>query len=304
MRLVCPNCDAQYEVDAAAIPEAGRDVQCSSCGHAWFQAHPQVEADRQLDEEVFARDALEAMNAPMIDVVSGTEKAVPPEIVEAMPDSLAGAAAAAEPETVASGAGMPRRKVLDDTVLAVLREEAEREAAVRLTDAPRGVEVQPELGLQPPPVVTAATAAAVPASVLAARERFKDLSSDTADLAEDEVGADARPAHRRELLPDIEEINSTLRASGEPRGEGDEAALPPAFEDRRKGFRSGFVLMIVIAVALWFAYTMSPRIVAQMPASAPAMQAYVAAVNTARIKVDSALQSASKSLRNLSGQDR
>ncbi|MGR3757670.1 MAG: zinc-ribbon domain-containing protein, partial [Tranquillimonas sp.] len=36
MRLVCPNCAAQYEVDPALIPEGGRDVQCSSCGETWF----------------------------------------------------------------------------------------------------------------------------------------------------------------------------------------------------------------------------------------------------------------------------
>ena len=37
MRLICPNCDAQYEVDAAMIPASGRDVQCSNCGKTWFQ---------------------------------------------------------------------------------------------------------------------------------------------------------------------------------------------------------------------------------------------------------------------------
>ena len=37
MRLVCPNCDAKYEVPEDAIPETGRDVQCANCGHAWFQ---------------------------------------------------------------------------------------------------------------------------------------------------------------------------------------------------------------------------------------------------------------------------
>lgn len=37
MRLICPNCDAQYEVDAAMIPASGRDVQCSNCGTTWFQ---------------------------------------------------------------------------------------------------------------------------------------------------------------------------------------------------------------------------------------------------------------------------
>jgi len=37
MRLTCPDCAAQYEVADGAIPEAGRDVQCSNCGHTWFQ---------------------------------------------------------------------------------------------------------------------------------------------------------------------------------------------------------------------------------------------------------------------------
>ncbi len=40
MRLTCPKCDARYEVAAAAIPTEGRDVQCSGCGHTWFQPHP------------------------------------------------------------------------------------------------------------------------------------------------------------------------------------------------------------------------------------------------------------------------
>src|SRR5690606_18399238 len=37
MRLICPSCGAQYEVDESVIPDGGRDVQCSNCGHAWFQ---------------------------------------------------------------------------------------------------------------------------------------------------------------------------------------------------------------------------------------------------------------------------
>ncbi|NOX39819.1 MAG: hypothetical protein GXP05_04695 [Alphaproteobacteria bacterium] len=44
MRLVCPNCAAQYEVDDSAIPENGRDVQCANCGNTWFQG-PAAAAD-------------------------------------------------------------------------------------------------------------------------------------------------------------------------------------------------------------------------------------------------------------------
>lgn len=37
MRLVCPNCVAQYEVADGTIPDTGRDVQCANCNHIWFQ---------------------------------------------------------------------------------------------------------------------------------------------------------------------------------------------------------------------------------------------------------------------------
>ncbi|MDU8944031.1 zinc-ribbon domain-containing protein [Ovoidimarina sediminis] len=50
MRLICPNCDAQYEVDAAMIPASGRDVQCSNCGRTWFQ-EPQAAEPLVLAEE-------------------------------------------------------------------------------------------------------------------------------------------------------------------------------------------------------------------------------------------------------------
>jgi len=37
MRLVCPNCDSNYEVDLSLFPEEGREVQCSNCEHKWTQ---------------------------------------------------------------------------------------------------------------------------------------------------------------------------------------------------------------------------------------------------------------------------
>jgi len=50
MRLICPNCGAQYEVPDSVIPQSGRDVQCSSCGNTWFQRHP-LQADAAEPED-------------------------------------------------------------------------------------------------------------------------------------------------------------------------------------------------------------------------------------------------------------
>ena len=44
MRLICPNCSAQYEIDASLVPDEGRDVQCSNCGHTWFELPPAEDA--------------------------------------------------------------------------------------------------------------------------------------------------------------------------------------------------------------------------------------------------------------------
>ncbi|SHM29820.1 MJ0042 family finger-like domain-containing protein [Paracoccus solventivorans] len=48
MRLICPRCGAQYEIDAAAIPAAGRDVECSACDHVW-RAWPVSEPAEPFD---------------------------------------------------------------------------------------------------------------------------------------------------------------------------------------------------------------------------------------------------------------
>ena len=36
MRLLCPKCDAEYELADGIIPNTGRDVQCSNCDTIWF----------------------------------------------------------------------------------------------------------------------------------------------------------------------------------------------------------------------------------------------------------------------------
>ncbi|TRD20716.1 zinc-ribbon domain-containing protein [Palleronia caenipelagi] len=40
MRLICPNCAAQYEVDAALLPAEGRVVLCSACQNKWHFVPP------------------------------------------------------------------------------------------------------------------------------------------------------------------------------------------------------------------------------------------------------------------------
>jgi predicted Zn finger-like uncharacterized protein len=335
MRLVCPNCDAQYELDDGAIPESGRDVQCSNCGHAWFQRSPDLEAELEAEDALFgaapgmqtpqpvskpsAAADLSANQAWLDDqydedaaaaVPSGDKSAAAvqaPVAPKPAPQALSAkthpptltpppvwepsetTVPPESPEVQAPIPVMPRRG-LDESLLAVLREEAERETAVRRSETPRSLESQPELGLEE---TTGAASAAK-----AVRDRLARLRGQE---AEPEITE--KPTARRDLLPDIEEINSTLRASTENRS-GDEVAVEQLETGKpasNSGFRSGFSLMLLLAVVLVATYLAAPRIAEHLPATKGAMESYVVAVDNGRIWLDGAMRSAISALQSLTG---
>lgn len=244
MRLVCPNCDAEYEVDASVIPDTGRDVQCSNCGHTWFQPSPAVEAAAEAEEALY-----EAPPAPAAPI------------------------APAAPE--------PVLRSIDESVLAVLREEAEREVEARKSETPPVIETQTEMGLVP--------------TTMPARVTRRDAP---------DTGAE-KPQPRRDLLPEIEELNSTLRSSSEKRA--GEAMLMaetgPVEAPKRSGFRSGFTLMILIAIAMAVIYIMAPKLALQFPAAAGVLNAYIAWVDQLRTGLDRMVTQAIGFLNGLIGKN-
>jgi hypothetical protein len=258
---------------------------------------------------VFGTDARDAVEPAAAEgAVAAPEEPAEPEPDAPEPD--------AEPDlpTEPVAAGEPARngatrQTLAESVLSVLREEAARETAVRREEeptarigAPSGsMETQTEFGLDASaaPSGTAATSAA--ARHIA---RLKGTDSDLPPAPPSDPLPEPEPkaAARRDLLPDIEEINSTLRADSDRAQEAmDSVDALPDLRPRRRGFRSGFILMMILAVALAMAYVMAPRIIAQIPGSAPTMRAYVAAVDRGRLWLDGMMQSASGSVRNFSG---
>lgn len=274
MRLICPNCDAQYEVDDGAIPEAGRDVQCSNCGHAWFQGR-----------EVVAEDLSDALYRE-------------PEPVAAAPAAVAQTEDYDEDEGLPPpppvAAAAPVQRKLDDDVLAILREEAEREMAARRAES-GPIEMQGDLGLPPPvsPMVGSAASAAA-ASAATRTDAERRIAS-----MKGEASPALRPAARRDLLPDIEEINSSLRPNDMAASLVEEAQ--PKHARKSSGFRSGFALVLIVAVVAVVVYVMAPQISAQIPGAAEAMQSYVATVDALRLSVDGLMKRATGALNGLTG---
>lgn len=400
MRLVCPNCEAKYEVPEDAIPETGRDVQCANCGHSWYQMRPRAAGAEvtaaaaappapapsppQRAEPVVEVAAVAEAPAPVAEpepdvvepvaydpVVEATPvddgvvavdlgSAPPADILEETTDGLAkadAALAAAEPvveepadiipafETirVATGFAEPASAspealvevasdvlsaqdmvgvdaaivdaqmvsasdaplgeavvsddlviteasddiateadlttaaapvaayAVDESVLAILREEADREAQARKAEAARPLETQTDLGIE----------AAIPAA--------KKVIEVISPAHEPEI--DDKHAARRTRLPDVEEINSTLRPSETAQdGSGADGAMPMV--EGRSSFRSGFLLVMTVAILGSALYGSADAIADVVPALAGPLKAYVSFVDSLRLQLDGLMQSA------------
>jgi len=276
MRLICPNCDAQYEVDDSVIPENGRDVQCSNCGHTWFQNAAGWEDEAVAVEEEVA--------APQAEPEPESDEPVAPEIPETA--DLSETSSSEQPEADQpdqiieedTPSDVPPR-VLEEDVSSILREEAERETAQRANENV-GLETQPDLGLDEQ---TDDHAPDVKDRMARLRGLDDDLGASTAATA-------VAGGHRADMLPDIEEINSTLTASAEDVGDGSEQAIQET--QQRRGFRRGFAITILIFAMLCLIYIFAPRIAEVVPGAGPVLASYVDWVNTLRAAVDNLMQSA------------
>ncbi|MEL6619293.1 MAG: zinc-ribbon domain-containing protein [Pseudomonadota bacterium] len=255
MRLICPNCDAQYEVVDDVIPTEGRDVQCSNCGQTWFQHHPDHPPVEVEEAPEIAPDLLEPDDTPGED----EERTVAPE---------------------------PESRGIDPAVADILRQEAEREAQARAADT-ESLETQPDLGLDS--AESEADRRAREARERMARMRgeavYADPDSDPAEAA----AAAAAIGSRRDLLPDIEEINSTLRSTSDRQAgttsadPSPETAVP---QKKASGFRRGFFLVVLLAVILGVIYVFAPQIARSVPGVDPYLSGYVAQVDAGRVWLD------------------
>lgn len=241
----------------------------------------------------------------------------------------------------------PRRS-LDTSVADLLREEAEREARARAAERGPGLESQPDLGLdsapsrpmgqdsdalrraeearlrmirlrgeaeaspapaqpqpQTRPLTQPQTQTPPPAPQSVAASRRTDADDDRITAAAAAALADSR----RALLPDIEEINSSLRSTSDRRpARADDHDTPGHYTDPRqvtvdepRGFNRGFSVTFLLAMILLALYIFAPALAEAVPAAAPAMDAYVAAVDALRVMLDTQFQKLSLWLADIAG---
>ena len=301
MRLVCPNCSAEYEVDVSVIPAEGRDVQCSNCAHTWFEPHPDQANAPAKPAENPAEAARPRRIQPRVTVTRAEDLNNPQTAPQPEPSRRSRVAAerAARAQSDAPSfteddpamRPAPKRNI-DPNVLQVLREEAEHEASLRRGETPEPIESQAEMAL----------AGAAP-------RQSQRTATDPRDVPDEELVPSGTIGPRRvtrggrkEILPDIEEINSSLRAST------DRKTSVPAYvevEERLKkvrrgqGFRMGFSLVLIVAAIGIFVYVFTPEISARVPQAEPILSTYVAEVNNVRSWLDTTIRSLSAQIGDL-----
>ncbi|EDM33547.1 MJ0042 family finger-like domain protein [Roseovarius sp. TM1035] len=259
------------------IPLSGRDVQCSNCGDTWFQHHASHAPDASGDDDLGPPPREEDVPPPAPPVTEDLSDA-PYEDDEYDDDLLDEDFAEPEPAPA-----RPARRGIDPGVADILRQEAERERQVR--SAPGGIEMQPDLGLTEPEL----TEDERTRQARARMERLRGTSGPSAPTAPEMPDAHASidPSSRRNLLPDIEEINSSLTSTGD-RADPAQSPMPEDIElpVGRGGFRSGFRLAIITFGLAALVYALAPRLAASIPAAEAPLTQYVSAVNMARVWLD------------------
>lgn len=297
MRLICPNCGAQYEVPAEVIPSEGRDVQCSSCGSTWFQHHPDhepptvseaVSVDLETPDDANTDTAVPPLDfGDDLPPETPAEQEIVSEVTPPLDDSTLSDDRDESEESEENGpstpiaAAAPRRQ-LDPAVAEVLRQEAEQERALRAASR-ETLETQPELGLDAAP-----TESAQERRAREAKERMAKIRGEkaAADSEQKSYGPKSGPSSRRELLPDIEEINSTLRANPDRRIQPDEDPDYTLHHSRGSSFWRGFFAVVIVFMFVGTVYLMAPAIVENVPAAKPYMDGYVSYIDGVRAWLD------------------
>lgn len=104
---------------------------------------------------------------------------------------------------------------------------------------------------------------------------------------------------RRELLPDIEEINSSLRPderAAEAEAEAAAQAEAPRVAQRSSGFRIGFLLVCLVIALLIGVYVFAAQIGAAVPQVADMLEGYVAWVDAQRVTLAAAAEALTESI--------
>lgn len=228
--LICPVCGAEYRVPQDAIPEEGREVECSGCGHVWCA---------QADQAGKTRPAVGTTLLPNS-----------PD-----PNSVGAMAEMDEDADDSPASAIPLRKRLPENVLNILRDEVEHERRARAAEA-EGENLPGPQGDRAGEVEWPATTVTGPA---ARSVEHEDASSPRHPAALPIPQAKTRQHDRGPAaihLPDSAPVQPAIP---------DQIPVTAPANESRTGYFMGFGLAVMIAAGMFALYLMAPELAGTGP---------------------------------------
>lgn len=264
IEIVCPNCQARYQLPDGAIGPEGRKVSCSSCAHKW-RAH----AEEPAPAETPAPAGQPAAAAPPA-VVAPPPAAAPAAKTPAAEEPVAESDDDEDLSTPPANVPPPATGNRDEQMAAIRK---------MLSDLKEAADTGPE-GADGAEARGAAVAAAASAGPTAKR---RDDDAPNRNRLEDRID-------------DVDKLAKMVK--GEPTGDGyDASRLRKRHEKRAKrlqrarerknksgAFLTGFTLVAVVAAVMVGLYVMHPKIIEASPELEPALTQYVNTVDRYRVE--------------------
>ncbi|MHA1528855.1 MAG: zinc-ribbon domain-containing protein [Alphaproteobacteria bacterium] len=249
IEIVCPSCQARYQLPDGSIGAEGRKVSCSSCSHKWrANAEGAAPAPAQYSPEPVAEP----------------ESVAKPESVA---ESASMAAIAAPGNDTAAPSGTPPAATGDrDDQMAAIRQ--------MLSDLKENADAAPELEQEARPEPVAATPTM--------RRRDEDEDIDPLKSRIDGVDKLGRTIKGEAAKTGYDAAK--LRRLHEKRAK----KLQRARERRKKSgaFLTGFTLVAMVTGTMVGLYVLHPQIITASPRMEPALTEYVVTIDRYRVELN------------------
>lgn len=261
IEIVCPSCDARYQLPDGSIGPDGRNVSCSNCSHKW-RAHPAGA------EAAAARPAPAAPAQPTYRP-NPAHAAADDDDAATVAAAMAAVAAADQRQATAGAAPAPAAGDREQQMDAIRKMLADLKEGAEAADA-----AVPEPVAKPAPEG--------PSQPVRRRDTDEDTDRDTLKSRIDDLTKMGKAAKGEASQSGYD--THRLRKLHEKRAK----KLQKARERRGKSgaFMTGFSLVAVVTLTMVGLYVMKPQIVAASPQMGPALDEYVVTIDRYRVEIN------------------
>lgn len=287
MELICPSCEARYQVPDSSIGEKGRQVSCMSCGHSWH-AFPPLVLGSSAAPPTTASAGIDFQTPPR---PGRSSAAFPPTEAETPPARPPEAPRPPDPPRTSDASRSEQLAEIRE-MLAEVQSEERAAAAMTPDDDYRARESAPDP--EPKSARGEPGAGASESRSPAAAPTLRPASTAPEESGdEDDEDDETDPLRRRMAMHDRDKVRKRtdvekLRKRHDRRVRRQQRAG----EVRSGAFLTGFLLIVMIAAVMTAIYMLQPQIVSRMPGTGPMLDEYVSTVDGLRVEVAEGFESA------------